>query len=305
MVSSQLHELIRPVLLYVCDCYLFRQHGVEVALNEVDNKLKTLFADIRRKVDGDEFLKREYAQVEKPLVFFVDYFFKENGFSFSREYEPLARMYNELSGDDKFFDILDKALATSQTSSDVIKSFYLMLGLGFDGAYKRDPKEVIPYINDCADRMSLDLNPEEEFLTPDVQPEDRLDNRTDGKTYSQSLKEKTSREIAAFLLKKNLIFIFIALTVLCFVINMASVYKNTNVFNAVVDDTVESASPYKSMSSNTQATEDDLNDDLSKDSSANAKDGSSTYPNNETVNGTVNGTVIVGNGNADYTTDEN
>lgn len=32
-------------------------------------KLKNLFADIRRKVDGDEFLKREYAQVEKPLVF--------------------------------------------------------------------------------------------------------------------------------------------------------------------------------------------------------------------------------------------
>ena len=169
MVSSQLHELIRPVLLYVCDCYLFRQHGVEVALNEVESKLKNLFADIRRKVDGDEFLKREYAQVEKPLVFFVDYFFKENGFSFSKEYEPLARMYNELSGDDKFFDILDKALATSQTSSDVIKSFYLMLGLGFDGAYKRDPKELIPYINGCADRMSLDLNPEEEFLTPEKQ----------------------------------------------------------------------------------------------------------------------------------------
>ena len=171
MVSSQLHELIRPVLLYVCDCYLYRQHGVEVSLNEVDGKLKSLFADIRRKVDGDEFLKREYAQVEKPLVFFVDYFFKENGFSFSKEYEPLARMYNELSGDDKFFDILDKVLATSQSSSDVIKSFYLMLGLGFDGAYKRDPKEVIPYINGCVDRMSQDLNPEAEFLTPDVQQE--------------------------------------------------------------------------------------------------------------------------------------
>lgn len=55
MVSSQLHELIRPVLIYVCDCYLYRQHGVEVSLNEVDGKLKSLFADIRRKVDGDEF----------------------------------------------------------------------------------------------------------------------------------------------------------------------------------------------------------------------------------------------------------
>lgn len=303
MVSSQLHELIRPVLLYVCDCYLFRQHGVEVALNEVESKLKNLFAEIRRKVDGDEFLKREYAQVEKPLVFFVDYFFKENGFSFSKEYEPLARMYNELSGDDKFFDILDKALATSQTSSDVIKSFYLMLGLGFDGAYKRDPKEVIPYINGCSERMTLDLNPEEEFITPDVQPEDRLEGRTNGKTYNQSLKEKTSREIAAFLLKKNLIFILIALTVLCFVINMASVYKNTNAFNSVVDDTVESASPYKSMSSNTQTTEDVIKDDINTAGSKNTKEQSSTNFGNG--NGLNNGTVIVGNGNADYTSDKN
>lgn len=301
MVSSQLHELIRPVLIYVCDCYLYRQHGVEVSLNEVDGKLKSLFADIRRKVDGDEFLKREYAQVEKPLVFFVDYFFKENGFSFSKEYEPLARMYNELSGDDKFFDILDKVLATSQSSSDVIKSFYLMLGLGFDGAYKRDPKEVIPYINGCVERMSQDLNPEVEFITPDVQPEDRLDSRTgnNGRSFNQSIKEKTSREIAAFLLKKNLIFILIALTVLCFVINMASVYKNTNAYNSIVEDTVESASPYKSMSSTVE------DDSTNTASSTNESAQTTNTQNRSSTNLSNGGTVIVGNGNSQYTQEQN
>lgn len=300
MVSSQLHELIRPVLIYVCDCYLYRQHGVEVSLNEVDGKLKSLFADIRRKVDGDEFLKREYAQVEKPLVFFVDYFFKENGFSFSKEYAPLARVYNELSGDDKFFDILDKVLATSQSSSDVIKSFYLMLGLGFDGAYKRDPKEVIPYINGCVERMSQDLNPEEEFITPDVQPEDRLDSRNgnNGRSFNQSIKEKTSREIAAFLLKKNLIFILIALTVLCFVINMASVYKNTNVYNSIVEDTVESASPYKSMSTTVEDDSTNITSSTTSIQNTNAQNQSST-------NLSSGGTVIVGNGNSQYTQEQN
>ena len=300
MVSSQLHELIRPVLLYVCDCYLYRQHGVEVSLNEVDGKLKSLFADIRRKVDGDEFLKREYAQVEKPLVFFVDYFFKENGFSFSKEYAPLARVYNELSGDDKFFDILDKVLATSQSSSDVIKSFYLMLGLGFDGAYKRDPKEVIPYINGCVERMSQDLNPEEEFITPDVQPEDRLDSRNgnNGRSFNQSIKEKTSREIAAFLLKKNLIFILIALTVLCFVINMASVYKNTNVYNSIVEDTVESASPYKSMSTTVE-------DDSTNTTSSTTNIQNTNAQNQSSTNLSNGGTVIVGNGNSQYTDEQN
>lgn len=300
MVSSQLHELIRPVLIYVCDCYLYRQHGVEVSLNEVDGKLKSLFADIRRKVDGDEFLKREYAQVEKPLVFFVDYFFKENGFSFSKEYAPLARVYNELSGDDKFFDILDKVLATSQSSSDVIKSFYLMLGLGFDGAYKRDPKEVIPYINGCVERMSQDLNPEEEFITPDVQPEDMLDSRNgnNGRSFNQSIKEKTSREIAAFLLKKNLIFILIAITVLCFVINMASVYKNTNVYNSIVEDTVESASPYKSMSTTVE-------DDSTNTTSSTTNIQNTNAQNQSSTNLSNGGTVIVGNGNSQYTDEQN
>lgn len=300
MVSSQLHELIRPVLIYVCDCYLYRQHGVEVSLNEVDGKLKSLFADIRRKVDGDEFLKREYAQVEKPLVFFVDYFFKENGFSFSKEYAPLARVYNELSGDDKFFDILDKVLAASQSSSDVIKSFYLMLGLGFDGAYKRDPKEVIPYINGCVERMSQDLNPEEEFITPDVQPEDRLDSRTgnNSRNFNQSIKEKTSREIAAFLLKKNLIFILIAITVLCFVINMASVYKNTNAYNYIVEDTVESASPYKSMSTTVE-------DDSTNTTSSTTNIQNTNAQNQSSTNLSNGGTVIVGNGNSQYTDEQN
>lgn len=300
MVSSQLHELIRPVLIYVCDCYLYRQHGVEVSLNEVDGKLKSLFADIRRKVDGDEFLKREYSQVEKPLVFFVDYFFKENGFSFSKEYAPLARVYNELSGDDKFFDILDKVLATSQSSSDVIKSFYLMLGLGFDGAYKRDPKEVIPYINGCVERMSQDLNPEEEFITPDVQPEDRLDSRTgnNSRNFNQSIKEKTSREIAAFLLKKNLIFILIAITVLCFVINMASVYKNTNAYNYIVEDTVESASPYKSMSTTVE-------DDSTNTTSSTTNIQNTNAQNQSSTNLSNGGTVIVGNGNSQYTDEQN
>ena len=300
MVSSQLHELIRPVLIYVCDCYLYRQHGVEVSLNEVDGKLKSLFADIRRKVDGDEFLKREYTQVEKPLVFFVDYFFKENGFSFSKEYAPLARVYNELSGDDKFFDILDKVLATSQSSSDVIKSFYLMLGLGFDGAYKRDPKEVIPYINGCVERMSQDLNPEEEFITPDVQPEDRLDSRTgnNSRNFNQSIKEKTSREIAAFLLKKNLIFILIAITVLCFVINMASVYKNTNAYNSIVEDTVESASPYKSMSTTVE-------DDSTNTTSSTTNIQNTNAQNQSSTNLSNGGTVIVGNGNSQYTDEQN
>ena len=175
-----------------------------------------------------------------------------------------------------------------------------MLGLGFDGAYKRDPKEVIPYINGCVERMSQDLNPEEEFITPDVQPEDRLDSRTgnNSRNFNQSIKEKTSREIAAFLLKKNLIFILIAITVLCFVINMASVYKNTNAYNSIVEDTVESASPYKSMSTTVE-------DDSTNTTSSTTNIQNTNAQNQSSTNLSNGGTVIVGNGNSQYTDEQN
>ena len=148
--------------------------------------------------------------------------------------------------------------------------------------------------------MSQDLNPEEEFITPDVQPEDRLDSRTgnNSRSFNQSIKEKTSREIAAFLLKKNLIFILIALTVLCFVINMASVYKNTNVYNSIVEDTVESASPYKSMSTTVEDDSTNITSSTTSIQNTNAQNQSSTNLSN-------GGTVIVGNGNSQYTQEQN
>lgn len=80
---------------------------------------------------------------------------------------------------------------------------------------------------------------------------------------------------------------------------MASVYKNTNAYNTIVEDTVESASPYKSMSSTVE------DDSTNTTSSTNE----SAQPTNTQSLGSTNlsngGTVIVGNGNSQYTDEQN
>ncbi|MGN0915470.1 MAG: DotU family type IV/VI secretion system protein [Succinivibrio sp.] len=235
MVENSLHELIRPVLMCVCDYYLFKQHGVEEKEANVVAKLRGLFADIRRAIEADDFLKRDYLQIEKPLVFFVDYFIKESGFTFSRDYEPMARMYNELSGDDKFFDILEAYLSSANTSKEVIEAFYMMLSLGFDGAYKRDPKDVIPFIYRCREKLDSGVDFKSDFITPLVQPDD------------EERSEKNKKELNSFVLKKNFLLILIAVTVLTLVINMVSVHKNISAFEDIVEQTVDAASPYKNM----------------------------------------------------------
>src|SRR5574344_2640122 len=107
MAMNGVLELVKSVLLKVYNYYTFKKYGYEIKYQEVNDEIHSLFLNIKKQVDTDEILKRDYMQIEKPLVFFVDYILKESQFSFSRDYEPRARMYNELSGDDKFFDLLD------------------------------------------------------------------------------------------------------------------------------------------------------------------------------------------------------
>ena len=79
---------------------------------------------------------------------------------------------------------------------------------------------------------------------------------------------------------------------------MASVYKNTNVYNSIVEDTVESASPYKSMSTTVEDDSTNITSSTTSIQNTNAQNQSSTNLSN-------GGTVIVGNGNSQYTQEQN
>ena len=107
-MATSITTIVKPIILEICKLYTFKKQGVELELNKVERTFDDLFEKAKTKAQAQgEELTKSYKLLEKPLVFFVDYCIKEGGFSYSREYQPMARMYNELSGDEKFFDILD------------------------------------------------------------------------------------------------------------------------------------------------------------------------------------------------------
>jgi type VI protein secretion system component VasF len=101
--------------------------------------------------------------MERPLVFFIDFMVKEGSFPFSRDWRELGRNYNELSGDEKFFNLLSDALGDSKAHS-AIPLFYTMLGLGFEGAYIQDHKFIEKTMKECAARFPGELDIREEPL---------------------------------------------------------------------------------------------------------------------------------------------
>jgi hypothetical protein len=58
--TNELLELIKPVLLKVCEYNTFKQNGVEVKHAEVLNDLNALFAVIKKAVDRSEYLSKKY-----------------------------------------------------------------------------------------------------------------------------------------------------------------------------------------------------------------------------------------------------
>ncbi|MBQ8477765.1 MAG: DotU family type IV/VI secretion system protein [Succinivibrio sp.] len=240
MASSELHELVNPLLTKICHFYVFKKSGVEVKYDDFLSEIRTQFSIIRKKIERNELLKKEYLQIEKPLVFFIDYFIEDTNFSFSREYEPMARMYNELSGDDKFFDLLEECLEDPSADKTVLEMFYLMLGLGFDGALKREPKEVISKMFLCSEKLGQYVNPKEEYICPDLQPE----------LKTQEVSETSTSKIE--FIKRNIVVTLACIALFCFLLNLITIFKNTSDFTDIVEQTMSDASPYKNLIQNTK-----------------------------------------------------
>ncbi|MBO4520680.1 MAG: DotU family type IV/VI secretion system protein [Alphaproteobacteria bacterium] len=171
-MSGNLEKLCRPILACVCDYWQYTRAGNAPDKDLFLRQINLLMAEAKENASKSPVLEREFARMERPLVFFVDYMVKEGGFPFAGEWREMARKYNELSGDEKFFDLLADAL-DDPDSSDSLELFYTMLGLGFDGIHRNDPAYVERRMKVCASRFSQSkFDVSGEVLTP-INPEKR------------------------------------------------------------------------------------------------------------------------------------
>ncbi|MDR2068332.1 MAG: DotU family type IV/VI secretion system protein [Spirochaetaceae bacterium] len=158
---ANIEDLCRPVFTCFCNYWQLNQAGNPPSMETFRGDIESSLEDAKLLAASDPALNREYEGIERPLVFFIDFMVKEGSFPFSRDWRELGRNYNELSGDEKFFNLLSDALLDSK-AQNIIPLFYTMLGLGFEGAYIQDHRFIEKTMKECAARFPGELDIREE-----------------------------------------------------------------------------------------------------------------------------------------------
>jgi len=140
--SLTLVELCEPLFKRVCLLNRLGRKGGSISTvmdaEKLRLEIKGIFADIEMRASADPGLAAQWQKVELPMIFFIDSMMVECGLSVSAAWNQnrLAYERKELTGDEKFFDLLDDTLNDpSNEATDRLKVFYTCLGLGFTGWY--------------------------------------------------------------------------------------------------------------------------------------------------------------------------
>lgn len=154
---TTLEKLCYPI--FQCLCNYWQLSGVtnNVEMEKFYEDITRALMEAKIQAEEDAALSREYAWIEKPLVFFIDYIVKEGHFPFSMDWRELSRNYNELSGDEKFFDLLSQTMEYPNYRNS-FALFYIMLGLGFDGAYRFNQKYIRQCMRLCMEKARTDYD---------------------------------------------------------------------------------------------------------------------------------------------------
>ncbi|MDR2864889.1 MAG: DotU family type IV/VI secretion system protein [Spirochaetaceae bacterium] len=223
---STLEKLCAPVLTLVCNYWQLADLGKEPNKEKFQHDVEELLREAKEESKKDEELAKEYARIERPLVFFIDYTVKEGKFPFRQEWRELARAYNELSGDEKFFDLLSAAL-DDPVQKDTVVLYDVMLGLGFDGDRRSDPSYIENCMKRCASKINDSFDIRNETIVSSIEKE-----RAAGKKKRRS----TPPLLTAIVLAGIGAF-------LCFMINLGSFLNVTERFRQVLAKTAEDAVP--------------------------------------------------------------
>lgn len=233
---NELEKLCRPLLMCVCDYWQYVRSGNPADKDAFQRQINMLMAEAKENASQNPALEREFSRMERPLIFFVDYMVKEGGFPFAGQWREMARKYNELSGDEKFFDLLSDAL-DDPDSSDSLEVFYTMMGLGFDGIYRDDPAYIERRMKVCSSRFSQSkFDVSNEKLTP-------IESEKHGKSVE--------KKVSFFRTVKFMIILCAVFMTVSFGINLSVFLKSTKDFRQALNAAVENSVPKTIKSSKT------------------------------------------------------
>jgi type VI secretion system protein ImpK len=139
----RLVSLCEPLLQYVCRLNRSAAKGCALPVEKVRADIQQLFEQMRDEASSRPDLAAQYERIKLPLVFFVDFMIRESTLSFRMDWIPLACDFNELAGDEKFFELLEADLADpGEGAAERLAVYYTCLGLGFTGLYTGEPDAI-------------------------------------------------------------------------------------------------------------------------------------------------------------------
>jgi type VI secretion system protein ImpK len=158
----KLAELCEPIFQYMCRLNRSARRGLDLDANVVRADVEQILGDAKQKANADPLLSDNFARVELPLIYFIDFMVKESKLSFAREWRELAHERDKLAGDEEFFDLLDETLAdTSESATDRLEVFYTCLGLGFAGFYSGQTEPLRKKTMEVASRLRRRMETEQ------------------------------------------------------------------------------------------------------------------------------------------------
>jgi type VI secretion system protein ImpK len=138
-----LPDLTEPLFQFICRLNRQARKNAHVEFESVRTEVGELLTKMEDQADTDPRLAAQYRAVELPLLFFVDSMIAGSRLPFAAEWHQnrLAFDRNELSGDERFFELLDETMAdSSEDATERLVIFYTCIGLGFTGRFAGQPE---------------------------------------------------------------------------------------------------------------------------------------------------------------------
>ena len=143
---KSLVDICEPVFLYICSLNRMADKCPEIIdYEKVREDIFSIFINMKLNAVNNSDFKRQLQRVILPLKFFMDSMIYEMNLPFSEKWDMnrLAYEDKEMTGDKKFFDVMENILEEHTLDSDeCLKIMYTCIGLGFTGMYKNKPEYI-------------------------------------------------------------------------------------------------------------------------------------------------------------------
>lgn len=164
VMKKPLIDHLEPLFLFVCQQHRIAREsgGAAISIDEVRGEVEKMIESVKNAARYDPVLRQHFEKLQAPIYWYVDSTFgsPDNGFPFRQKWnDKRLGDYGKdgnLSGDDAFFDELERELKESpndETTNERLVFYYLAIGLGFTGRFFKKTPEHRTALKEFMDRI--------------------------------------------------------------------------------------------------------------------------------------------------------